>query len=58
MFYKKIEEVTDKFYGPINVLNETINLDNNADYTFYVHDQSKVNIFGYLNKLYQRSDDR
>lgn len=46
-----IEEVTDKFYGPINVLNETINLDNNADYTFYVHDQSKVNIFGYLNKL-------
>lgn len=43
--------ITDKFYGPINVLNKTINLDNNAEYTFYIHDQSKVNIFGYFNKL-------
>lgn len=46
-----IEIITDKFYGPINVLNKTITFDNNADYAFYVHDQSKVNIFGYLNKL-------
>ena len=42
--------ITDKFYGHINVLNKTINFDNNADYTFYVHDQSKVNIFGYFNE--------
>lgn len=46
-----IGTIADTHYGPINVLNKTINFDNNADYTFYVHDQSKVNIFGYFNKL-------
>lgn len=47
-FKEEIKDVKDLIQF---MFDKTITFDNNADYAFYVHDQSKVNIFGYLNKL-------
>lgn len=52
-----IETIADTHYGPINVSNKTIYLDKNAEYTFYLHNQSKINIFGYFNKIFPGISD-